>query len=235
MAKLQEMGEFVRSASSTIEAPVVRRLKEAFADQAAAVRAAAGSASAGGKRAANGHAAGPAVAEAAAPPVAPLAAEPADSHPAAAAPAGPGGFVESPQAGDGAVGAGPTTSGVPQVPFSQPEPGSGAGQVRPGSGARIRQAGRAGWWWPGRSAAGSAPPRAAPRQQPVQLTGHRHGIGTAGPPRSARHHRTGGTGRIGRDHRARPGGRSAGCARHARRSEATGPAPGRTAGTRRPR
>ena len=31
MAKLQEMGEFVRSASSTIEAPVVRRLKEAFA------------------------------------------------------------------------------------------------------------------------------------------------------------------------------------------------------------
>ena len=34
MAKLQEMGEFVRSASSTIEAPVVRRLKEAFASQA---------------------------------------------------------------------------------------------------------------------------------------------------------------------------------------------------------
>ncbi|WP_312032885.1 translation initiation factor IF-2 N-terminal domain-containing protein, partial [Actinomadura latina] len=30
MAKLQEMGEFVRSASSTIEAPVVRRLTEAF-------------------------------------------------------------------------------------------------------------------------------------------------------------------------------------------------------------
>src|SRR5690348_13466086 len=33
MAKLQEMGEFVRSASSTIEAPVVRRLKEAFDTQ----------------------------------------------------------------------------------------------------------------------------------------------------------------------------------------------------------
>src|SRR5580693_1625041 len=30
MTKLEEMGEFVRSASSTIEAPVVRRLKEAF-------------------------------------------------------------------------------------------------------------------------------------------------------------------------------------------------------------
>ncbi|MGH3329494.1 MAG: translation initiation factor IF-2 N-terminal domain-containing protein, partial [Streptomycetales bacterium] len=32
MAKLQELGEFVRSASSTVEAPVVRRLKEAFAE-----------------------------------------------------------------------------------------------------------------------------------------------------------------------------------------------------------
>mgnify|MGYP000084169139 CR=1 FL=1 len=34
MARLQEMGEFVRSASSTIEAPVVRRLKEAFSAEA---------------------------------------------------------------------------------------------------------------------------------------------------------------------------------------------------------
>src|ERR1700739_3489440 len=31
MAELEKMGEFVRSASSTIEAPVVRRLKEQFA------------------------------------------------------------------------------------------------------------------------------------------------------------------------------------------------------------
>ena len=30
MAKLQELGEFVRSASSTVEPPVVRKLKEAF-------------------------------------------------------------------------------------------------------------------------------------------------------------------------------------------------------------
>src|ERR1700684_1126510 len=34
MDKLKEMGEFVRSASSTIEAPVVRRLKESFATTA---------------------------------------------------------------------------------------------------------------------------------------------------------------------------------------------------------
>ncbi|WP_152605605.1 translation initiation factor IF-2 N-terminal domain-containing protein, partial [Cellulomonas carbonis] len=30
MAKLNEMGEFVRSASSTIEPPVVRRLRDAY-------------------------------------------------------------------------------------------------------------------------------------------------------------------------------------------------------------
>jgi translation initiation factor IF-2 len=34
MDQLKEMGEFVRSASSTIEAPVVRRLKESFATTA---------------------------------------------------------------------------------------------------------------------------------------------------------------------------------------------------------
>src|SRR6266699_501024 len=33
MAKLHEMGEFVGSAAATIEAPVVRRLNEAFATQ----------------------------------------------------------------------------------------------------------------------------------------------------------------------------------------------------------
>jgi len=30
MAKLSELGEFVRSASSTIEAPVVRKLRDAY-------------------------------------------------------------------------------------------------------------------------------------------------------------------------------------------------------------
>src|ERR1700757_5255684 len=35
MAELEKMGEFVRSASSTIEAPVVRRLKERFAGDSA--------------------------------------------------------------------------------------------------------------------------------------------------------------------------------------------------------
>ena len=30
VTKLQDMGEFVRSASSTVEAPVVRKLREAY-------------------------------------------------------------------------------------------------------------------------------------------------------------------------------------------------------------
>ncbi len=55
MAKLQEMGEFVRSASSTIEAPVVRRLKEAFAGQAGSGNGAAPKPAATGRRAANGR------------------------------------------------------------------------------------------------------------------------------------------------------------------------------------
>ncbi|MEQ4204732.1 translation initiation factor IF-2 [Actinopolymorpha sp. B9G3] len=46
MAKLQELGEFVRSASSTVEAPVVRRLKESFATEGAGGARADGKASA---------------------------------------------------------------------------------------------------------------------------------------------------------------------------------------------
>src|SRR5215469_4473580 len=82
MAKLTEMGEFVRSASSTIEAPVVRRLKEAFAGEAAAAKT--GARSDGGRRAANGRATAPAEAPPT-PDIAPPGAQVVD-QPAAAAP-----------------------------------------------------------------------------------------------------------------------------------------------------
>ena len=61
MDQLKEMGEFVRSASSTIEAPVVRRLKEAFSTKTAEQPAqGARSRSAGGPAAAPSRgAAGP--------------------------------------------------------------------------------------------------------------------------------------------------------------------------------
>jgi translation initiation factor IF-2 len=41
LAKLQELGEFVKSASSTVEAPVVRRLREAMPAVEAPVKKAA--------------------------------------------------------------------------------------------------------------------------------------------------------------------------------------------------
>ncbi|WP_181562636.1 translation initiation factor IF-2 N-terminal domain-containing protein, partial [Micromonospora noduli] len=44
LAKLKEMGEFVKSASSTVEAPVARRLRNAFVASAGAPAPAAPSA-----------------------------------------------------------------------------------------------------------------------------------------------------------------------------------------------
>src|SRR5690606_19399024 len=50
LAKLQEMGEYVKSASSTIEAPVARRLRASMEAAAAAAPAAAPSAPATGAK-----------------------------------------------------------------------------------------------------------------------------------------------------------------------------------------
>src|SRR5687767_15412103 len=72
LAKLKEQGEFVKSASSTVEAPVARRIREAFA--------ASGDAG-------NGAAAPAAKPAPAAEPAAPAAPAPAAAAPAAAAPA----------------------------------------------------------------------------------------------------------------------------------------------------
>ncbi|WP_084678265.1 translation initiation factor IF-2 [Actinopolymorpha alba] len=71
MARLQELGEFVRSASSTVEAPVVRKLKESFAAELSGGKA-DGKASA--RKAARNKPAPPAAPEAA--PVAPATVEP---------------------------------------------------------------------------------------------------------------------------------------------------------------
>ncbi|MDX3320587.1 translation initiation factor IF-2 N-terminal domain-containing protein, partial [Streptomyces sp. ME03-5684b] len=90
MAKLQELGEFVRSASSTIEAPVVRKLTDAFQQ--------------GGG---NGRSTGrPAAPKKAAP--RPSAPSPAQAGPSQAAPA----------AGDRA--AAPRPSAAPKAPAAQP-------------------------------------------------------------------------------------------------------------------
>ncbi|HEU0192472.1 MAG TPA: translation initiation factor IF-2 [Mycobacterium sp.] len=103
LARLSEQGEFVKSASSTVEAPVARRLRESFggAKPAAQKSAEPPAATTAAKTAGNGAPAKPAEAAPAAPaaspeaPAAPAApapaapAPPAAAHPPAAAPPGP--------------------------------------------------------------------------------------------------------------------------------------------------
>ncbi|WP_400159432.1 translation initiation factor IF-2 [Arthrobacter sp. BPSS-3] len=86
VTKLQELGEFVRSASSTIEAPVVRKLRNAFPDAPAASKTEAPASAPKASPAANRPAPAPApAAPKAEAPVAPAA--PAPSAPAPVAPA----------------------------------------------------------------------------------------------------------------------------------------------------
>ncbi|MGO8956376.1 MAG: translation initiation factor IF-2 [Streptosporangiaceae bacterium] len=169
MAKLQEMGEFVRSASSTIEAPVVRRLKEAFAGEAkpdgAAPKAAAG------RRAANGRVGATQAADTVPselPDSAVAAASPVSQEPPAAvvppaerAPVRPGPAITVPFPQDQSVG--------PQVPPaetlpSQPETQRPTGE--PGTGAERPAAARP-------AAAGPRP--AAPGQRHAPRPGPRPG------------------------------------------------------------
>ncbi len=154
VTKLQELGEFVRSASSTIEAPVVRKLRNAFPDAPAAPKA---EATAPAPKAAAAPAAtrpapapGPAApkapeakfeAPAAAPaaPAAPAAqapaAAPAAEKPAAQAPAAPStgikpGARPAPKAEAPAAPAAPAAAAGPSRPAgSAPRPGG----PRPGN------------------------------------------------------------------------------------------------------
>ncbi|MGK3650278.1 translation initiation factor IF-2 [Pseudarthrobacter enclensis] len=102
VTKLQELGEFVRSASSTIEAPVVRKLRNAFPD-AAANKAAAPAAPKASAPAAESRPAAPAPG-----PAAPKAPAPKAEAPAPAAPAAPA----APQA-SAAAPAAPSTGAKP--------------------------------------------------------------------------------------------------------------------------
>ncbi|WP_104063110.1 translation initiation factor IF-2 [Arthrobacter sp. 4R501] len=89
VTKLQELGEFVRSASSTIEAPVVRKLRNAYPDAAAKTAAPAAAPKAPAPSADTRPAApapGPAAPSA---PAAPAAAAPAAPAAVSAAPAAP--------------------------------------------------------------------------------------------------------------------------------------------------
>ena len=179
MAKLQEMGEFVRSASSTIEAPVVRRLKEAFSAQAPrqgqakkapgrpgeetpAATPAGADGQNGGRKAAGGPAA-----------VADGAPAPAPSAPSPAGPPGEAG-VPSPAGGAQAPAREPA---APATPPPVPASFSDASPAQPAApAAQLGPAGPAGPR-PGPRPGPAAPRPGAPRPgaRPAPRTGPRPG------------------------------------------------------------
>ncbi len=119
LARLSEQGEFVKSASSTVEAPVARRLRESFGGGRPAREKTAGNGAAAAKGAVK-YAAPPAVRKPAAPkPSAPAA--PPESAPPAPAP-------EQPQAGPS-----PTPSRPAPTPGPRPAPRPAARTPRVGN------------------------------------------------------------------------------------------------------
>ncbi|WP_461163348.1 translation initiation factor IF-2 [Arthrobacter sp. R4-81] len=117
VTKLQELGEFVRSASSTIEAPVVRKLRNAFPGAAASSTEAAApsKADASPATARQAPAPGPAAPKAPAPAAPAPAAKAEAPAPAAAAPAAPAPASSAPVA--------PAASAAPAAPAA---PSTGA-------------------------------------------------------------------------------------------------------------
>jgi translation initiation factor IF-2 len=152
MAKLQEMGEFVRSASSTIEAPVVRRLKEAFSaeapKQAQAKKAAAPPQAAvpagadgqnGSRKAPAGQAAATIADGAAAPappvPPAPSPVGPAPGQEGQAPPGGPAAPAATPRPAPASFSDAPPASPPAERAPAGPRPGPRPGPATPRPGA----------------------------------------------------------------------------------------------------
>ncbi|WP_269939171.1 translation initiation factor IF-2 [Arthrobacter sp. HY1533] len=141
VSKLQELGEFVRSASSTIEAPVVKKLRDAFPMAAGAAESKPAAAPA--PAAAAPKAPAP-QAEAAAAPAAPAAvpgpkaATPAAKPGAKAAPAAPAPVAEAPAAAAAPAAPAPAAAAKSAAPGA-PRPGNNpfaTSQGMPRSGAR---------------------------------------------------------------------------------------------------
>ncbi|MFJ4525247.1 translation initiation factor IF-2 [Streptomyces sp. NPDC088810] len=183
MAKLQELGEFVRSASSTIEAPVVRKLTDAFqgggngksAGKPAPRKAAPKPAAPSPAQAARPAAPAPRPA-APKPPTAPAAQQPAaPSAPSAPAPAASGPRpVPGPKPAPRPAPAAPEFTAPPAAPAAQtpqapaaqgPRPGARPGAPKPGgrpaAGGQGQQSARPGQGAP-RSGGQAARPGARP-------------------------------------------------------------------------
>lgn len=206
LAKLKELGEFVKSPSSTIEPPVARKLRAAFEGQAPAASAAAAPAAApasGGTPARAASAPGPRPAAPAKPGAARTTRTPAEAAPAAA-----------PAAAEASAPAGP----APAAPASADKPAADAapaprpgGTPRPGNnpfassqGMGQRPAGPRPGNNPFASAQGMGQrpsPGNIPRPQAP-----RPGAPRPGAPRPGGAGRPGGGGRPGAPFQQRPGG-----------------------------
>ncbi|HET9126904.1 MAG TPA: translation initiation factor IF-2 [Propionibacteriaceae bacterium] len=182
---LGDMGEFVRSASSTIEAPVVRRLRERAKSSDAPAAAAAAPAptqkapvSAPAQRAATPapRAAAPAA------PSAPAARHTEQARPAAPAPApgpGPRPGPRVPPAGAG----GPTTSSTPRqaaAPAASAAPAPSTAAPRQSHAPTTSSSPRPPAATPGQAAPRPAAPRPAPAPAPARRPGASGGLPTQG-------------------------------------------------------
>ncbi|MFV0285473.1 MAG: translation initiation factor IF-2 [Demequina sp.] len=201
IAKLNELGEYVKGPSSTLEAPVIRKAREAFPGGASAPKEQAQPAASAPKKAAPkpGPKPGPKVVEPEPAPVveAPAAAKPAAPAPAAPAPQAPAASAEAK--------AGAATPSPADMPKPRPRPGGNnpfsertAGprpRPRPGGnnpfqtnrpGPRPGGAGRPGAPGAGAGAGTGAPgrgPRPTPGQMPQRAPS---GLGRPGAPAGGR-------------------------------------------------
>ncbi|MFE7721715.1 translation initiation factor IF-2 [Nocardia rhizosphaerihabitans] len=203
LAKLKEQGEFVKSASSTVEAPVARRLRESLASKSAPAADAKPAARPGPSQAARpaakptpgGPRPGPRPA-----PAAPAAAAPAAPAPAPAEPAAPAEVKPAPaarptpaaaQSAPAAKPAGTTPAPGPRPAPGAPRPGQPAtGQGRPAQPAPGTQAPRPAGPGPkpgpktprvGNNPFSSAPDRERPAPRPAPQGGPRPTPGQGGP------------------------------------------------------
>lgn len=230
LAKLKELGEFVKSPSSTIEPPVARKLRAALAAESSSGSSDAKPA-APAARPASGARPGPAR-PAATPGARPSGPTPgpakpaAPAAPAAAAPAAPAPAAATPAP---AAPAEKTPAPAPKTPSSPPSPGSaaptpGSGAPKPGPSAPPRPGGARPGNNPFASAQGMGQRPAGPRpgnnpfasaqgmgQRPTpgnipRPQAPRPGAPRPGAPRPGGAGRPGGGGRPGAPFQQRPGG-----------------------------
>jgi translation initiation factor IF-2 len=244
LARLGEQGEFVKSASSTVEAPVARRLRESFGGGKPAPQEASGNGAAAAKPAAK--AATPAAKPAAPKPAAPSAPEPlapppapaVEKPPAAAAPTAPSPTLPGPTPGPRPAAPKPAAR-MPRVgnnPFSSAQPVERPAIPRPL--APRPGVPRPGAPRPASASPGNMPPRPAAAGRPPRPGGPRPGgpgvrpgapAGGGRPGGGGGNYRGGGAGGggvgappAGGGFRGRPGGGGGGGGRPGQRGGAAG-------------